>query len=84
MTEQDRERPLLSVVSPMWNEASGADAFLTELTAQLDALEGVDTEILIVDDGSRDGTAEILAGWASRRPDLTVAARMRQNRSNDT
>jgi dolichol-phosphate mannosyltransferase len=58
----------------MWNEAESADAFLSELTAQVDALTAVRTEILIVDDGSTDGTHAILAGWASRRPDLQVVS----------
>ncbi len=74
MTQQPDGRPLLSVVSPMWNEAESADAFLTELTASLDAIDGVDTEILIVDDGSTDATAEVLRAWALRRPDLTVVS----------
>lgn len=72
MTQQAGRRQLLSVVSPMWNEAESADAFLTELTGSLDAIEGVDTEILVVDDGSTDTTADVLREWAQRRPDLTV------------
>lgn len=72
MTQQAGRRQLLSVVSPMWNEAESADAFLTELTGCLDAIEDVDTEILVVDDGSTDTTADVLREWAQRRPDLTV------------
>lgn len=72
MVDEARTRPLLSVVSPMWNEADGADAFLTELTAQLDLLTDVDTEILIVDDGSADATSQIVQGWAARRSDVTL------------
>lgn len=74
MAEHGDRRPLLSVVSPMWNEEAGADAFLTALTAQLDAMPEVDTEILIVDDGSTDGTSAILADWQERRADLTVVS----------
>lgn len=72
MTQESVPRQVLSVVSPMWNEGESADAFLTELTRCVDTLEGLDTEILIVDDGSTDDTALVLAQWTKRRPDLTV------------
>ena len=74
MSDEHGNRPMLSVVSPMWNEAESADAFLTELTAQLDALTEVRTEILIVDDGSTDGTHAILDTWAQKRADLQVVS----------
>ena len=74
MSDPMGELPLLSVVSPMWNEAESADAFLSELTAQLDALTSVRIEILIVDDGSTDGTHAILEQWAARRADLQVVS----------
>lgn len=54
--------PLLSVVVPVFNEEPG----LPELHARLiEALHGVDgrTEILYVDDGSRDGSVALIKGW---------------------
>lgn len=74
MTQDPRQQPLLSVVSPMWNEAESADAFLTALTEQLDAMPDVDAEILVVDDGSTDGTGAILRSWSQRRPDITIVS----------
>lgn len=68
----DSGRTLLSIISPMWNEEESADAFLGELTRQVDLLADTDVEILIVNDGSTDRTSEILDLWASRRPDLTA------------
>ena len=68
----DAHRPLVSIVSPMWNEAESADAFLSAVTSQADGLAQVRVEILIVDDGSTDGTAEILSSWHERRPDVKV------------
>jgi glycosyltransferase involved in cell wall biosynthesis len=68
----DSGRTLLSIVSPMWNEEESADAFLEELTRQVDLLPDTDIEILIVNDGSGDRTGEILDSWAQRRSDLTV------------
>ena len=58
----------LSVVIPAHNEAEVVEATLNGLTAALDP-EGLDYELLVVDDGSRDGTGEIVrrAGEANPR-----------------
>lgn len=57
-------QPMLSVVSPMWNEKGTVDAFLAELTSVLDSMDG-SSEIVIVDDGSTDGTSEKLLEWVA-------------------
>ena len=57
----------LSLVLPAYNEEAG----LRQAIAEADeALAGLcaDYEILVVDDGSRDGTAALAADEASRRP----------------
>ncbi|MCE5393225.1 MAG: glycosyltransferase family 2 protein [Acidithiobacillus sp.] len=57
--------PQLSVVIPLYNEVESIDALLAALRQ---ALEGADVEIIIVDDGSRDGSAAALdraqADWS--------------------
>lgn len=68
----DSGRTLLSIVSPMWNEEESADAFLAELTRQVDLLPDTDIEIVIVNDGSADRTEDILDAWTQRRSDITV------------
>ena len=50
----------LSVIIPVYNEAGSIGPLLAELEATLDQLSW-DSEILVVDDGSQDGTAEVLA-----------------------
>lgn len=52
--------PLLSVVVPCFNEAEVLWETHTRLIAALARLEGLDYELIFVDDGSRDATVPIL------------------------
>jgi glycosyltransferase involved in cell wall biosynthesis len=58
--------PLLSVVMPVYNEAATIDEILRRVRAV-----DVDKEIIVVDDGSSDGTLERLAAWEGT-PGVTV------------
>jgi len=55
------DAPLLTVIVPVYNEA----ATVGELLRRLLAAPYPDKQIIIVDDGSRDGTAAILQSWAN-------------------
>jgi len=57
----------LSVVVPVYNEIENVEAMLEELHGVL-AAGGRSFEVVVVDDGSRDGTAELLAKLAGERP----------------
>jgi glycosyltransferase involved in cell wall biosynthesis len=55
----------LSIVVPLFNESGTFDELHRRLTAVLLVL-GLDSEVIYVDDGSTDGTREVLAAVAER------------------
>ena len=57
----------LSIVVPLFNEIGTLDELHRRLT-QVIVLMGLDTEIIYVDDGSTDGTAEAITTVAARDP----------------
>jgi len=60
-------RPFLSIVIPAYNEEERLLASIETIVSYLD-VSGIDAEILVVDDGSKDGTAELAAkALAGRR-----------------
>jgi undecaprenyl-phosphate 4-deoxy-4-formamido-L-arabinose transferase len=68
----------LSVVVPVYNEDANLDEFLRRLFAVLDGLPRP-SEAIVVDDGSRDGSLEILKAWAARRPDRLKVLELARN-----
>jgi polyisoprenyl-phosphate glycosyltransferase len=61
--------PLLSVVAPMYEEQAIVRPFVERVNA---ALEGVDYELVVVDDGSKDGTGAALSALAAADERLKV------------
>ncbi len=61
----------LSVVFPVYNEAGNVEALVDEVVRACDPL-GRDYEIVVVDDGSEDGTADVLRRLKARIPRLRV------------
>lgn len=62
-------RPDISVVVPAYNHADYIDRAL-ESVAMQHLPEGVTLELIVVDDGSSDGTAECVEAFASRHAQL--------------
>lgn len=69
VTARAEHRPLLSLIVPAYNEGEGLASSLTEM-AQYLAGAGIDHEIIVVDDGSTDGTADLLARLGGEQPRL--------------
>lgn len=65
-TGRDNEKPLISVVIPTHNRAPLLEQSLRSLSGQ--SLPGRDFEVIVVDDGSTDATAEVCERWFSRIP----------------
>jgi glycosyltransferase involved in cell wall biosynthesis len=61
--------PQLSVVVPIYNEAESLPHLVDEISKSLRSLE-MDYEIICVDDGSQDGSTEILRQLTTQREDL--------------
>ena len=62
--------PEVSVVIPVYNEEDGLAALFARLYPALDAL-GTSYEVILVNDGSRDRSAAMLADQFHKRPDTT-------------
>src|SRR5487761_2511516 len=60
----------LSVVIPVYNEEPGLGALFDRLYPALDALR-LRYEVVFINDGSRDRSAQLLAEQFERRPDVT-------------
>ncbi|MFQ5809654.1 MAG: glycosyltransferase family 2 protein, partial [Armatimonadota bacterium] len=74
---RDNPAPSLSVVVPVFNEEDNLVPLHEEITAALDEL-GRDAEIVLVDDGSADGSLEILRRLQESDPRVRVVV-LRRN-----
>lgn len=64
-------RPLLSILMPVYNEEEFVGAIL-ERVVQAPLPAGLEREILVVDDGSNDGSSEVIRTAAERFPCIRV------------
>lgn len=65
------EKPILSIVVPVYNEAENVRLLLEKLQAVCDAI-GEPYEVLFVDDGSDDGTFDVLSVLSAQTRQLGV------------
>src|SRR5882672_9134891 len=71
-------KPDVSIVIPVYNEAANLRPLFDRLMAAMDAT-GRPFEVLFTDDGSRDGSREILVGLHKARPDHVRVIVLRRN-----
>ena len=64
--------PRLSVVVPVYNEREGLAEFVARLVPVLQRVGGGSFEVVFVDDGSTDGSPDILDGFHEHDPHLKV------------
>jgi len=67
--------PFLSVVVPTYNEAGNIAPFLEALRTGLGSAAGTGYEVIVVDDESPDGTADIAEQFSANWPNLRVVRR---------
>ena len=65
----------VSFLVPAYNEA----ATIVEVLDQISALD-LERQIVVVDDGSTDGTGELAERWAAEHPDEAVVVVRQENR----
>ena len=68
----------VSVVVPVFNEEANLEEFLRRLFAVMDSA-GRPYEVILVDDGSRDRSLEILKSWSARRADVLRVLELSRN-----
>jgi glycosyltransferase involved in cell wall biosynthesis len=69
--EAGRGRLSLSVVIPLYNEIANIDRLVSEVGAALDR-SGREAEVLLIDDGSTDGSTDVLRTVPERDPRFRV------------
>jgi dolichol-phosphate mannosyltransferase len=70
------EKPVLSLVIAVLNEAENIEAVTVDCLSQLAGISPL--EIVFVDDGSTDATAQVILGLAARHPEIRLVAHDRR------
>lgn len=62
----------LSIIIPAYNEAKTIHFILNKIK-EVKLINGINKEVIIVDDCSKDGTAEAILNYISLNPDITIS-----------
>lgn len=66
------QHPLVSIVTPFYNEGEGVKHFYQVMTQTMEKLPNYDFELICVDDGSKDNTLEQLIALSKTDPRVIV------------
>ncbi len=72
------DQPQLSIVVPCFNEEEGIDELVRRCCKSAEAVFGASFELILVDDGSTDGTWDRIRAQLEKQPQL-VAVRLSRN-----
>jgi dolichol-phosphate mannosyltransferase len=72
------DQPQLSIVVPCFNEEEGIDELVRRCCKSAEAVFGASFELILVDDGSTDGTWDRICAQLEKQPQL-VAVRLSRN-----
>lgn len=64
---EEQKKPLISIVAPVYNEEAVLPELYRRVSAVMDGLEE-NWELVLVDDGSRDGSAQVIAALHEKDP----------------
>jgi dolichol-phosphate mannosyltransferase len=70
---------IFSIVVPVYNNGANLPGTIPALLALQATLPGYDLELVLVDDGSRDGSRALILDFASRHPDRICAVLLTRN-----
>lgn len=71
------QQPLISIIVPAYNVSN----YLDSCVESIEALTFQDFEVILVDDGSTDGTGKLCDAWADRDPRIQVVHQKNQGLS---
>src|SRR5262245_16801902 len=75
----ENHRPSVVVVAPVYNEVDGVEHFVRSVLKQLAQLDGYRCSILLVNDGSTDGTDRVLDRLHDETPDRVGVIHLSRN-----
>ncbi len=72
-------RPTLSIVVPVFQNEESLEETLTRLLSLRSRIPGYELELVLVDDGSKDRSFEVVSAYADRNPEVIRLVKLTRN-----